>query len=411
MTLAHIVPGLQPQIDGVGDYALNLAHHLRESHGIQSRFIVCDPQWDGPSRVDGFAVRRLRVRNEAGIWSLLASAKEQNATALLHFTGYGYQQLGVPFWLYRGTKSWLADNASDDKQLFTVFHELWSSTAAPWKGQIFLKVLQHWLVQALHRNSSLSVTGTRSMQAMLDRIQPNKTLCLPMPSNIPMFEAPKPGRRRNARLRVAIFGQKRSRAATIRGHANLLSSLQKKDLLASAMLIGKGLNPSEPPNEEVNLLQKSVARARIEVLGELSPEDVSRSLGNADLFLSHHPAEVACKSGAVMAALAAGCPAVLRDGRNSAPLNESEHFIASNDSQSDVERFEQLAAGGHLERIALAGRSWYERHADWKVVANEYHLALSHHASRPPGAGSLKQPVNSKGNAGAPAICPQVSAS
>src|SRR6266481_2252068 len=94
-TLSQIVPALHPQIDGVGDYALNLARHLRQLHGIQSRFIVCDPQWDGPSRVEDFSVRRLRLQNEAGVWSLLASAKEPHTAVLLHYAGHGYHKLGV----------------------------------------------------------------------------------------------------------------------------------------------------------------------------------------------------------------------------------------------------------------------------------------------------------------------------
>src|SRR5580658_9714663 len=99
ITCIHIVPALPPQIDEVGSYALNLAFHLRQLHGIQSRFIVCDPDWNGPSRLEGFVVRRLRLRTEAGIWGLLASAKEKESAVLLHYDCYGYDKLGVPLWL------------------------------------------------------------------------------------------------------------------------------------------------------------------------------------------------------------------------------------------------------------------------------------------------------------------------
>src|SRR5271155_6236900 len=95
-TCIHIVPALSPQLEDVGDYALNLALHLQRLHGIQSRFIVCDPEWNGPSRLEGFQVRRLRIRSEAGIWGLLASAKEKDGAVLLHYTGYGYDKLNAP---------------------------------------------------------------------------------------------------------------------------------------------------------------------------------------------------------------------------------------------------------------------------------------------------------------------------
>src|SRR5258707_3620265 len=168
-TLSQIVPALHPQIDGVGDYALNLAIHLRDLHGIQSRFIVCDPEWDGPSRVEGFLVRRLRVRNEAGIWCLLAASKERHPAVLLHYTGYGYDKRGAPFWLYRGIKSWLAEftrgPAASQKRFSTVFHELWTPSPNPWKWEFYMHLVQRRLVARLHRRSKVSVANTLRRQS------------------------------------------------------------------------------------------------------------------------------------------------------------------------------------------------------------------------------------------------------
>ena len=97
-TIVQIVPSLPPQQDGVGEYAMNLAVRLRKSQGIQTQFIVCNPDWVGPNRIEGFAVRRLKFQSEAGIWSLLASAKEKYAIVLLHYVGYGYHKHGIPLW-------------------------------------------------------------------------------------------------------------------------------------------------------------------------------------------------------------------------------------------------------------------------------------------------------------------------
>ncbi|MBC8096448.1 MAG: glycosyltransferase [Akkermansiaceae bacterium] len=375
-TITHIVPALPPQIDGVGDYALHLARRLRSDHGINSRFIVCDPDWNGPSRLEDFVVRRLRLRNEAGIWSLLAAVKE-NPAVLLHYVGYGYHKRGVPIWLYRGIHSWLAEQNGNRKQFSTVFHELWASSSKPWKSEFYLRLVQKWIVEGLHRRSELSITSTRRMQTLLEGIQPHKTMWLPIPSNVPMVERPQFGNGRTARLRVAIFGQYWSRSATVKAHANLLRALDQKKLLGSAMLIGKGLAVNGAMTEDLALLRKCVAPDRIKIVGELSPENISHSLNGADLFLSPYRGELACKSGAFMAALATGCPAVLRDGENAAPLREGEHFLASDDTPSSVERFERAVAEGQLERIARAGRLWYERHADWKVIAQNYQEALA----------------------------------
>jgi len=45
--------GSPPQVDGIGDYALQLARQLRKRHGLATYFIVGNPSWSGDS-VDGF---------------------------------------------------------------------------------------------------------------------------------------------------------------------------------------------------------------------------------------------------------------------------------------------------------------------------------------------------------------------
>src|SRR5579859_3256921 len=276
-TVSQIVPALHPQIDGVGDYALNLAIRLRDLHGIQSRFIVCDPEWDGPSRIEGFIVRRLRVRNEAGIWCLLAASKDPASTVLLHYKGYGYDKLGAPFWLYRGIKSWLREHtqgaAASRKQFSTVFHELWESSPKPWSRGCYTHLLQRQLIARLHRRSKVSVANTLRMQKLLDGIKPHKTLWLPIPSNVPTPDGAKPVSRRNGPFRIAILGQHGARCATVKAHTKLLRTLDKKNQLASVALIGKRQDARGPATSEAHLLQKCVSHARIDILGELSPAD------------------------------------------------------------------------------------------------------------------------------------------
>lgn len=182
--LIHIVPALHPQTDGAGDYALKLALELRQSHGIQSRFLVCSPEREGPSRVEGFATQRLRLRNEACVWSLLASAKEQQASFLLHYCPYGYDKNGLPRWLYRGIDSWLQEQSTRtgcERGFYTVFHEGLPSSSTLWKKEFCLQIPQKWLLQEIHRRSGLSVTSSRNLQAFLDSVEPHKTLWLPAP--------------------------------------------------------------------------------------------------------------------------------------------------------------------------------------------------------------------------------------
>jgi hypothetical protein len=194
--IIQIVPALRPRNDGAGEYGLNLAIELRKSFGIQTRFIVCDPKWNGPGRIEDFVVQRLRIRNEAGIWSVLSSTKEQRPPVLLHYCPYGYNRQGVPLWLYQGIKSWLDEQSSidagNDKQLLTVFYENLPASFRPWKKSSYLRIPQRWLIQELHRRSRLSVTSSCDLQALLDRIEPHKTMRVPMPGNVQQWDAKNP---------------------------------------------------------------------------------------------------------------------------------------------------------------------------------------------------------------------------
>jgi hypothetical protein len=377
--LTHIVPTLPPQAGDAGEYALNLARKLREQCGINSQFILCDPKWDGPARTEDFVIRRLRFPNEAGLWGLLASLKDYPAV-LLHYDSFSYHEHGVPAWLYHGIKSWLAERNRGlppwHSRFFTVFHELGGPLAKPWQGQFYWQLLQKQLIEKLHGLSQISITSTQHRKTLLDAIEPQKTLLLPIPSSLPDVKRPFPRVAGDAPLQAAILGQQAPGPEAVGAHANLLGALDKTNRLAGVMLIGGNSRGAASLNDEMALLQKSVSKKCIKVLDHLTPRDISNCLSRADLFLSAQSGEAACKSGGTMAALAAGCVTILRDGRNTAPLYESEHFIASDDSPSSVKRFERFTMEGKLERIATAGQAWYQRYADWTVVVQKYQEAL-----------------------------------
>jgi len=200
--LLHIVPRFHPQTDGAGEYAFNLARALRECHGLQSQFIVCDPDRDGSARIDDFVVQRLRIRNEAGIWNLLSSAKQPLLAVMLHYCAYGYHKQGLPLWLHSGIKSWLTEHGGAkpglNKQLITVFHTSLQAPLKPWNKEFCLRMPQKWLLYQFHRHSKLSIMSNRSLQVELDRIEPSKTMWSPIPGNSSDANAPRPDWKRIA---------------------------------------------------------------------------------------------------------------------------------------------------------------------------------------------------------------------
>ena len=113
MEILQIVPGLPPAIDGVGDYAFLLARQLRKAHGINTRFVVCDPWWQSEgggqrtevtnqgsvvgsqwSVVSGqFSVYQLRERSAEELLRVLNQPGISH-TVLLQYVGYGYEKRG-----------------------------------------------------------------------------------------------------------------------------------------------------------------------------------------------------------------------------------------------------------------------------------------------------------------------------
>src|SRR5438477_301195 len=90
-TVLQIVPHLPGTFDGVGDYALNLAHALSAEHGITTTFLVAGKT--SATSKDGYTViSGLNV----GASAELARGHEH---VVLHYANYGYQARGVPFLL------------------------------------------------------------------------------------------------------------------------------------------------------------------------------------------------------------------------------------------------------------------------------------------------------------------------
>ena len=377
--LTHIVPTLTPQNGGAGEYAFKLAVQLRDQYGINSRFILCDPDWDGPTRMGEFVVRRLRLANEAGLWGMLASLKDQ-PPVLLHYDGCAYQKNGTPVWLYRGIKSWLDESNRgfnrNKQQFITIFHKMWESSTTPWERVFYLQTLQRSLVKKLHSISQTSIVTTPQSQSFLEAVTALKTSLLPVPANLPIVERALVDGDSKTPLRVAVLGEPLFRVDALRRHSNLLRALDQADHLIGVTLIGRRFMTAETVDSDVALLEKYVSSKRIKTLGSLGPEQVALALSQADLILFPFGSRLAFKSESFMSTLATGCAAVLCDAQDAFSLRERKHFIACDDSASSIERFMQIMTSGELERIATAGRTWYQRNADWNVIAQKYQELL-----------------------------------
>lgn len=165
MHIIQIVPRLPPAIDGVGDYAYCLAQQLRQDFGIQTHFIVGDPNWRGTSDLDGFPVSQLDRRSATDLHSVL---KEQPIVSiLLHYVGYGYAKRGCPIWLLNALDQRHAN--SSKARIVTMFHEAYASGPI-WTSAFWLSGLQRNLAEQLARLSDRCVTSTEIVTAILAQL-------------------------------------------------------------------------------------------------------------------------------------------------------------------------------------------------------------------------------------------------
>jgi hypothetical protein len=121
-TVLQIVPQLPGTLDGVGDYALNLAKALAAEHGITTTFLV-----GGETSVhskDGHAVISGLSRDAS------AELAQKCEHVILHYVNYGYQARGVPFRLSAFAKQLRSQLHG---RWITTFHELYAS-GPPWKS-------------------------------------------------------------------------------------------------------------------------------------------------------------------------------------------------------------------------------------------------------------------------------------
>lgn len=209
----QIVPRLPPSIDGVGDYALNLARQLRLAFGTETQFIVGDPEWSASPSIDGFRIGHITSRSASALLSSLPKGRNDSSVVVLHYVGYGYAKRGCPLWLVDGLERWLSGGRG--RNLIVMFHEVYASGPC-WTSSFWLSPTQRNLAARLVRLSSQIITSRAGYAEILRRLLPGKYRDIPV---LPVFsnigepdQTPLPLSRR--RQRLIVFGN--------RGHRQLV---------------------------------------------------------------------------------------------------------------------------------------------------------------------------------------------
>jgi hypothetical protein len=167
--ILQIVPRVPGGVDGVGDYALNLAAKLREKFGYATVFAAADAPRS--TMVSDFEVRRLDQLNRV----------QEFDRMLLHYVNYGYQARGVPFGLLSSLRRMRQQHSG---KLLTVFHELYAS-GSPWSSAFWLRPLQIYLTKSVARLSDVCIASSENFARELRRLAPKSQVHLhPTPSGL-----------------------------------------------------------------------------------------------------------------------------------------------------------------------------------------------------------------------------------
>jgi hypothetical protein len=340
--LISIVPRLPPAIDGVGDYALNLARQMRKDFDIQTHFMVGNPTWSGAAEVEGFQVSQISDSSANTLLSKLSS--DRLSQVLLHYVGYGYAKRGCPIWLVDGLQYWKSLNPQ--RSLVTMFHEI-SASGPPWTSAFWLSSLQRQLAARLAVMSDRCITSKQLYADIITQISKGKhhqVPFLPVFSNVGEPEQVLPLAERQKQL--VIFGGVANRIRVYQESQSLLD--QVCQILSIQEILDLGTPTGQTP--------KSIGVVPILELGQQPAEKISEIMSSAIAGFLNYNSDFLGKSTIFAAYCAHGLMPINAKGNNSITdeIKSGEHYWVPIEIElKDVKMMQAIADNAH---------SWYSSH-------------------------------------------------
>ena len=282
MKILQIVPRLPPAIDGLGDYALNLARQLRQDFGVETHFLVGNPDWIGATETEGFPVIQLK---QCSARTFLSQLPRKVRTILLHYVGYGYAKRGCPLWLVDGLRRWQSEHLQ--ARLVTMFHEVYASGKF-WTSAFWLSPLQRNLAARLAHLSDACLTSCQANAARLSQLgssQSQPVSVLPVFSNVGEPETlPSLAARPRHLVVFGTFGRR------LKIYQNALETLGQ---ICHELAITKIIDIGRPTTLNIS----EVNGIPLIEMGERAASEISSLLLNSVAGLIDYPATLLSKSG------------------------------------------------------------------------------------------------------------------
>ncbi|MDY6781654.1 MAG: glycosyltransferase family 1 protein [Cyanobacteriota bacterium] len=366
--LYQIVPTLPPAIDGLGDYAFNLARQLRQDWNIETHFIIGDPSWNlrrdvvrnalrdvvprslrdrefpEPQIIEEFPISSVSQRTTNALPSVLP----QNFPLLLHYSGYGYALRGCPRWLVAGLERWRKQNQTP---LVTMFHEVYPyNFGPPWTSSFWLSPWQKQLATRLLKLSDRVLTSRENYAKLLNQL--SKGLHADI-STFPVFS-------NISEPATLIPWEHRERIAIAFGHRNMRSRLYQ-NLLPQTIQICQtlGVEAIYDIGKPTEMNLSAITEIKIIEMGILEGSEVSQWMKKAIAgFLSFPPPQYLGKSGIFAAYCAHNLLPILFE---SSPvvvdgLEAGKHYWSFDAKIEEL----SLEAG---RAIANNAHLWYQSHS------------------------------------------------
>lgn len=348
----QIIPQLPPSINGVGDYALNLARQMRKDYQIETTFIVGDRYWEGAIAIEDFPIKKVETNSAEALLSLIYNNSSQLVSTpripvLLHYVGYGYAKRGCPVWLLKALERWKIKNINSF--LVTMFHEVYAS-GQPWTSAFWLSPLQQNIAGRLLKLSDRYLTSKQSYAEILyklARVKQGSITSVPVFSTVgePEYFPPLAERTR----RLVVFGNRNAKLQVYQqchaGLAQICQALEIKEIFDIG--VSTGLNLSKING--IPIVEKGVTQA---------PEISKILLDSVAGFLNFPPPPYLAKS-SIFAAYCTHRLIPCMVSFSTTPidgLQTGKHYW-SVDSQSNhlcLETGQEIADNAHV---------WYQTHS------------------------------------------------
>ena len=325
MNLIQLVSGLPPNIDGIGDYALQLARRLRENHSINTSFIVADPRWNG-GPVEGFHAVGLPERTMTNYLDSIEKSRElfptEDFAVLIHFSPYSYQLRGYPLWLERSLKLL-------QTRVHIIYHELDWTDLNPLRSGFWLSPLQRQLIRRVTRLVNVQYTNTELHRRKLEDGGSGRVTLIPNFSTLgePRTNPPFEGRRNF----LTVFGRSAQRQWTYKYGRNALRSLCARLAIERIVDIGSPIEGDITPD---------IGGVPIVRCGRLEPDQINHWMATTVGSFMYYPVPFLTKSSVHAVSCAHGTiPFVFDDQARDHPcpgLITGEDFFPVTENSSDL---------------------------------------------------------------------------